>query len=167
MKEPLIIDHPEIQGLKSIKLDSFKDFRGQNFEICDANFYRNKLGLKFKLDSCSFSKRGVLRGLHGSNGVKLIQVLHGKIQFFVIDQNPESPTFNSIKELILDANDPTQIIVPKLNLTGHLVLKKCCFFYKWTTKYSPIKEQISAKWNDSRFNLNWLNQNPVLSSRDK
>ena len=169
MNPPTIISHPEINGLKSIKLDYYQDERGLNFEICDREFYRQHLDMEFVLDSCSVSKYGVIRGMHGdSDNWKLIQCLEGKIQLFVVDYDNLSPTYMGVKEFILDSDKPEQILIPSKCLNGHAILSpKCVFYYKWSAGYIGINKQISLKWNDSSLNLPWLVKNPILSERDR
>lgn len=169
MNSPKITSHPEISGLKSIELDSYKDNRGLNFEICDSFFYKEKLGIEFVLDSCSFSKYGVIRGMHGdSDNFKLIQCLEGKIQLWLIDYDENSPTFLNTKEFILNSENLIQVLIPTKVLNGHAVLsEKCVFYYKWSNGYIGVNKQLHLKWDDPRFKLNWLCKNPILSERDK
>jgi len=158
-------DH-RILGLRAYFPDKFEDFRGLNFEIYKPNDYPS-----FKLDSCSMSKRKVLRGFHGDTvNDKLIQCLHGKIQFYVIDMRETSPTYLNVQLWWLDSRFPTQILVPAGVVNAHLCLsEECTFFYKWSEGYVPINQQIHVKWNDPRFKdkVNWIYKNPILSDRDK
>jgi dTDP-4-dehydrorhamnose 3,5-epimerase len=166
MNPPKFTYHPEISGLKSYELDYHSDDRGLNFEILN-----DAANSGFSLDSCSMSKKGVLRGFHGDFlNYKLIQCLAGEIQFIVIDVNKASDTYLNVKEFILNAEKPTQILVPPQVVNAHLCLsEKCTFFYKWTYGYVPINNQIHVKWNDERFKdkFTWLLRNPILSERDK
>lgn len=165
-EEPRVktIKHNEIEGLYTYHPDKFEDHRGLNFEIHQHNDYPI-----FELDSCSMSKKDVLRGFHGDQvNWKLIQCLHGKIQFFAIDMREESKTYLNFKEFILDSKEPVQVLVPARVVNAHLCLSdECTFFYKWSKGYVPIGQQIHVKWNDPRFNLNWKTQKPILSDRDK
>lgn len=171
MEKPKCINHnKEILGLMEFKLDSFRDHRGQNFEIFNVED-SEIMELPFRLDSCSVSKKNVLRGFHGDFcNWKLIQCLFGRIQFFVIDMREGSETFMNVKEFILDAKEPTQILVPSRVVNAHLCLSdECVFYYKWTDGYVPVSKQIHVKWNDSRFRdkIKWQTDTPILSDRDK
>ncbi len=175
MNPPKRIDHSkDIKGLYEIQLGSFKDERGQNFEIF--NYMGdwegdNSLGLNLdfsgSLLSCSISKKNVIRGMHGQRmGYKLIQILAGEVQFFVVDYNPDNETWLNSKEFILSADKPTQILLPPYSLNGHLCLSEnCSFFYIWQQGYVKIENQLHGKWNE--FGLPWQIPNPILSDRDK
>jgi dTDP-4-dehydrorhamnose 3,5-epimerase len=179
MNSPKLINHSkDINGLYEIQLDPFKDERGQNFEILDLEYWNydpveitvyGELGIKFTngLLSASTSKYGVLRGMHGqTKGYKLIQCLAGRIQFFVVDINPESPTYKNTKEFFLEDSHPTQILLPPYSLNGHQCLSDyCTFFYIWQNGYVPQEQQLQGKWNE--FELKWRIPWPILSKRDK
>lgn len=156
--------HPEIEGLISFELDSFQDHRGMNAEIW--KFYGSHCGEHWELDSYSISKKNVLRGAHYDQyNDKLIQILFGKVQMFVIDVRKDSSTFNNTKEFILDYKKPTQLFVPKNCANAHLILSNSCvFYYKWSYGY---RKQSLIKWNDPKFNLKWRAKSPILSDRDK
>lgn len=166
MENVRIIENTKIQGLKAFFPSRFEDHRGSNFEIHNPKDYP-----EFKLDSCSMSKKGVLRGFHGDFvNDKLIQCLHGNIQFYVIDMRENSKTYMNFQLWYLDSNIPTQILVPAGVVNAHLCYsEECTFFYKWSHGYVPIDKQIHVKWNDPRFKgkIYWNIKNPILSDRDK
>ena len=169
MQKPKVNIHGSIIGLLSFELDAFRDKRGQNFEIFD---YRSPHALyNFKLDSCSRSTYGVLRGFHGDNqNYKLIQCLHGEIQLCLIDQRPKTSTYGNVKEFILNAERPTQVLIPAGVVNAHLCLSAdCIFYYKWSDGYVEPKDQLHVKWNDERFKdkVKWRITDPLLSDRDK
>jgi dTDP-4-dehydrorhamnose 3,5-epimerase len=153
-----------IKGVYSYHPTKFEDARGINFEIYQQNDYP-----VFKLDSCSMSKKRVLRGFHGDmKNWKLIQCLSGKIKFVLIDMREDSGTFLKVKMWYLDSKNPTQILVPPGVVNAHLCLSdECTFFYKWSEGYVPIDQQIHVKWNDPKHNIPWGIKNPILSDRDK
>jgi dTDP-4-dehydrorhamnose 3,5-epimerase len=167
MNPPKIVRHPDILGLKTYEIDAFKDHRGCNFEIYNQTPSERA---HFSLDSCSMSSKDVLRGFHGDTlNYKLIQCLSGRIQFFVIDLHSWSKTYLNVKEFILDAENPVQVLVPPHVVNAHLCLSdKCTFYYKWSHGYVPIEKQIHVKWNDPRFKnkVNWMTEKPILSERD-
>lgn len=169
MNKPKPNIHGSILGLVSFELDFFKDARGQNFEIFN---YRSPHAIyNFKLDSCSRSTFGVLRGFHGDNGnYKLIQCLYGEIQLYLIDMREKSTTYGNVKEFILNARTPKQVLIPAGVVNAHLCLSAdCVFYYKWSDGYVDPKDQLHVKWNDERFRdrVKWRIANPLLSDRDK
>jgi dTDP-4-dehydrorhamnose 3,5-epimerase len=77
----------------------FNDERGYFFESFNTRLFDEAVGeeIKFVQDNQSFSKRGVLRGLHFQKGefsqAKLVRVIQGKILDIVVDIRQDSPTF--------------------------------------------------------------------------
>lgn len=149
-------------GVTVYELGYHQDKRGKNFEI----YCPDSHGIEFPfwLDSCSVSTKGVLRGFHGDSvNWKLIQCLYGEIQLYVINTRN-----NAVREFILNADKPTQVLIPSGIVNAHLCLSdNCVFYYKWSDGYVPINKQIHIKWNDPRYNLNWRTKNPILSERDQ
>jgi dTDP-4-dehydrorhamnose 3,5-epimerase len=43
------------------------------------------------------------------------------------------------------------------------------FFYKWAYEgeYPDVENQFSLNWKDSKININWPTETPILSQRDK
>jgi dTDP-4-dehydrorhamnose 3,5-epimerase len=149
------------------KNDSFEDYRGELFTIYD----KTKFNLDFKLDKIAISKKNVLRGLHGDQkSYKLISCLHGEIYLVVVDCRVESPNYLKWDSIVLTQNNKTSVLVPPRFANGHLVLSdEATFFYKWSFDgdYPDVKDQFTINWKDSRLNINWPIDNPILSKRDK
>lgn len=168
----------QIKDLIVFKPDIYRDYRGENVETFNPDFFYKALsivdefrqeGLKFVVDSFSFSRKNTLRGFHGDTKAwKLIQCIQGSIYFVVADLRKDSPTFNKFQTFILDDKDRHQILVPRGCVNAHLCLtESCSFFYKLTYGYVNPEDQITLKWNDPKFNIPWPIDNPILSLRDK
>lgn len=169
MNKPIYTSYSHfIKDVGIFEFDAFTDQRGLNFEIYSLETHR-VIDFPFYLDSCSVSKKGVLRGMHGDSlNWKLIQCLFGEIQLCLIDMREGYSTFGKTMTIILNAEKPTQVLVPAGVVNGHLCLSdNCVFFYKWSNSYVSIEKQIHVKWNDPRFKLPWLITNPITSERDK
>jgi len=170
MKKPTFINYSDkIQDLVVFTPDYYLDERGLNFEIYKPNGH-DIIHFPFQLDSCSISKKEVLRGFHGDNiNWKLIQCLYGQIQLYVIDMRMGSPTYKNSLGFFFDHNSPRQILVPAGVVNAHLCLSDhCVFYYKWSDGYVSPDKQIHVKWNDSRFtDVQWFIDDPILSDRDR
>ena len=62
------------------------------------------------------------------------------------------------------------LLLPPNYLNGFYVLsKEAVYHYKLAYKgnYIDSKNQITAKWDDPKFNINWPTKKPILSQRDK
>lgn len=167
----------KINDLFVLKPEVFYDFRGENFESFQDEFYQKEFSTsalwkaespKFIIDSYSKSKKNTLRGFHGDNKTwKLIQCLVGSIYLVVIDTRKNSPTVGVHQGFHLNDKERTQILVPKGCVNAHLCLSDDCLFqYKLTSEYVSQDDQIHVKWNDPQYNVFWPVLSPTLSKRD-
>ena len=87
----------DIAGLLVIEPDVFGDARGFFMESWNRRRYAEAgLDQDFVQDNLSFSRRGILRGLHFQNPNaqgKLLQVLQGEVFDVAVDIRRSSPTF--------------------------------------------------------------------------
>ena len=125
----------------------------------------------FVQDNQSFSRRGVLRGLHFQwpdhvQG-KLVSVVHGAVWDVAVDIRRGSPTFGEWVGCELSAENHHQLWVPPGFAHGFVVLSETALFtYKCTAHYSPTDE-VSIRWDDPSLRIDWpLQTAPVLSSSD-
>jgi dTDP-4-dehydrorhamnose 3,5-epimerase len=155
----------EIEGLVSIKLDIFQDFRGEIWTIHSSDY----TDLKFVADKITISRFGVLRGLHGdSYTAKLITCLSGQFQFAVLDLRKDSATYGNIETYLVSDCEPTVLIVPAGCVNAHLCLSdKCIFYYKWSESYKGPERQVTIAWDDPELGIDWMIKRPILSERDK
>src|SRR5262245_32446965 len=87
----------ELAGLLVFEPNAFGDNRGFFMELWNQEKYR-EAGLRFDFvqDDLSFSRRGILRGLHFQNPApqgKLVCVLQGEVFDVAVDLRRSSPTF--------------------------------------------------------------------------
>ena len=156
----------KIKDIKKIKTKIFKDKRGFFKEI-----YQNKLLKKnFIFDVMSYSKKGVLRGLHIQTKLpqaKIITVTNGKIMDVAVDLRKNSKTFGKYFSIIISQDSDFSLFIPAGFAHGFLCLsKKCNINYK-CSKYRHKKSEQTLKWNDKNVNIKWPIKKPILSERDK
>jgi dTDP-4-dehydrorhamnose 3,5-epimerase len=161
----------EIPGLKIIQPKVFGDSRGFFFESYSADRYR-KAGIEaqFVQDNVSYSRRGILRGLHfqnpGAQG-KLVSVLKGEVFDVAVDVRVGSPTFGKWLSLLLNEENKTQFWIPAGFAHGFLVTSETALFsYKCDAYYSPQNE-FSLLWNDPDLGIPWPDIPPQLSAKDE
>ena len=98
-----------LQGVLLIKPGVFEDSRGFFTEARNIEkHYENAVPAKFVQDHLSFSKMGVLRGLHFQNPHpqgKLVCVLDGEVYDVVVDLRENSPTFGQWLNTILSSRN--------------------------------------------------------------
>jgi len=153
--------------IKIFQPDSFEDYRGELYTV----FNQIEHNLVFNHDKVAVSKKNVLRGIHGDfKATKLISCLHGEIYFVIVDNRPDSPNYLKWDSIVLSGVNKKQVLVPPGFGNGHLVLSDTAvFFYKWSYEgeYPDVDNQFSLNWKDSKININWPTETPILSQRDK
>lgn len=159
----------KLDGAMLIAPAAFGDDRGLFKETYVRSKYR-ALGITddFVQDNVSFSRRGVLRGLHGDPLMsKLVYVLRGEVFDVIVDARKESPTFAQWEGLHLRAHEHTQLYIPPGFLHGFLALTDdVVFCYKQSAEYAPERE-IGVRWDDPDLAIAWpLSEPPQLSPKD-
>lgn len=148
-----------------------EDDRGYFFESFNINDFIN-LGLptRFIQDNQSFSKKGVLRGLHFQarhpQG-KLVRTVLGEVFDVAVDIRLGSPTFGRyVGEKLSDINHKIMYI-PEGFAHGYLVLSEIAIFqYKCTEVYHP-EDEYGVRWNDKEIDVKWPITDLILSQKDK
>lgn len=147
--------------------NAFEDHRGSYWTVWEEGRY----DLNFNHDKFSYSKKNVLRGLHGDNkSWKLVSCVFGEIFFVIVNNKKDHRDYLKHETLYLSSKNKKQVIIPPGFANGHLCIsEECLFYYKWSYSgnYPDVKDQFSLKWNDARLKINWPIKNPVLSDRDK
>jgi dTDP-4-dehydrorhamnose 3,5-epimerase len=160
----------ELDGVVVIEPDVFGDERGYFLETYNQDRYQ-EFGIKanFVQDNLSFSKKGILRGLHfqyPKAQAKLVQVIQGEVFDVVLDIRRESPTFGCwIGESLSDKNK-RQIYLPEGVAHGFCVLSDTALFhYKCTNFYAPQYEG-GVLWSDPDLAIDWPVDFPLVSEKD-
>jgi len=155
-------------GLFVITPDVFEDNRGKFYEHWQKERYtRNGLDVEFVQDDFSFSKRNVLRGLHGQNDqCKLIEVVVGKVWDVLVDLRPKSKTYKQYFSTYLSDAEPTQIFAPAGFVHGFYVLSDhAVMHYKCSTKHDR-KLEYGYRYDTPAFNIVWPKIPFILSEKD-
>lgn len=164
------VKETKLAGVLVLEPNVFSDERGFFLETWKSTRYENAgIGGPFVQDNVSFSKKGVLRGLHfqypQSQG-KLVQVLSGEVVDIAVDVRVGSSTFGHwVSEVLSDANH-RQIYIPPGFAHGYCVTSQTAVFsYKCTDFYNSATES-GIIWNDPDLNIDWPIKEPVLSPKD-
>ena len=166
----MIIEETNLPGVLILEPKVFLDDRGYFLETWNSTRYE-QVGITgpFVQDNISFSKKGILRGLHfqypQSQG-KLIQVLSGEVLDVIVDIRPDSPTYSQWIGEILSESNHRQIYVPPGFAHGYCVTSETALFsYKCTDFYNPATEH-GIIWNDPDIGIEWPIEQPELSPKD-
>ncbi|EXJ16504.1 dTDP-4-dehydrorhamnose 3,5-epimerase [Imhoffiella purpurea] len=160
-----------IPGVLILEPKVWGDERGYFLETYRANAY-GELGIPPMVqDNQSFSRKGVLRGLHVQHPHaqgKLVQVLAGEVFDVAVDIRRGSPTFGQWVGVTLSGDNKRQFWVPPGFAHGFLVTAESALFvYKNTDYYSPETE-FSVRWDDPAIGIDWpLEGEPELSLKDR
>jgi dTDP-4-dehydrorhamnose 3,5-epimerase len=151
-----------------IKTKKYEDNRGFFFESYNKTI-ADIVGVEFCQDNCSFSKKGVIRGLHyqwDKPMGKLITVPVGKIIDTVVDIRHKSPTFGKFESYELSSENNQTLWVPAGFAHGFEALEDSLVIYKCSSFYNNDCE-ASINFLDEDLNLNIYNNNVIMSDRDK
>jgi dTDP-4-dehydrorhamnose 3,5-epimerase len=162
-----------IEGLLEFRGRKFFDERGWFTEHFNPNnispAYRNLLPV-FVQDNLSFSKAGVIRGLHlqlaPSAQAKWVSVLAGRVYDVAVDLRPGSATFGKYYGLELTSEAQNGLFIPEGFAHGFAALEDTYFFYKCSAPYHPAAE-AGICWNDPQLAIKWPIAQPTVSAKDQ
>jgi dTDP-4-dehydrorhamnose 3,5-epimerase len=165
------ITETPLAGLRVIEPKVFGDARGFLLETYSRERYR-AAGIEAELvqDNLSFSRRGVLRGLHFQNPSpqgKLVYVLQGEVFDVAVDIRRASPTFGRWFGLSLSGESKTQLWIPPGFAHGFCVTSETALFaYKCSGFYTPAHER-AIRFDDPQIAVAWPLDAPLLSEKDR
>ena len=149
-----------IDGLLRLPLRRFEDPRGWFMELARSS----ALPKPIAQTNISYSRRGVLRGLHYHDRGQddLFACLRGTVRVVVLDRE----TGETFTEDIGDEN-PVAIYIPGTNAHGYEALTDSLFCYHVTEEYDPAEpDEHGVCWADPRVRHLWGTDSPILSERD-
>jgi dTDP-4-dehydrorhamnose 3,5-epimerase len=149
-----------MNGVEVIPLRKFEDERGWFVELARSS----RLPKPWRQTNVSFSRRGVIRGLHYHERGQddLFACLQGTARVVVLDRD-SGDTFT------LDIGDDNLVAVyiPGYHAHGFEALTDLLFCYHVSEEYDPADpDEHVVPWNDPRVAHLWSTQTPVLSQRD-
>lgn len=155
------IQETKLKGCFILEPRKFEDERGYFFESFNEKTFNDLTGVNthFVQDNQSYSKKGVIRGLHAQAGAhaqaKLVRVLQGEVLDVAVDARPESPTFGQHVAVHLSSANNKQLFIPRGFLHGFSVLSdETVFFYKCDDFYNKEAEQ-GILYNSPELKIDW------------
>lgn len=168
---PFIFKKLDLPEIVLIEYSVFPDERGFFAETFKASeFEKNGLPTTFLQDNFSYSKKGVVRGLHYQLNPKaqgkLVRVLKGKILDVAVDVRRESTTFLQKVAVELSSENNRMLFIPAGFAHGFVALsEEVEFLYKCTSEYSKEHER-GIRFDDPDINIDWKISNPIVSGKD-
>jgi dTDP-4-dehydrorhamnose 3,5-epimerase len=149
-----------IEGLRRIPLRRFEDARGWLMELRR----ESALPKQTRQTNLSFSRRGVIRGLHYHERGQddLFACIQGTARVVVLDR----ASGEAYTEDIGDEN-PVALYIPGRHAHGFEALTDLLFLYHVTEEYDPADpDEHEIPWDDPRVKHLWSTTSPILSERD-
>ena len=157
----------EISDVIYIESKRFEDIRGYFEERYKASEFDGRFPMKFVQDNHSFSKKGVIRGLHFQREPmaqgKLVGVIKGKVIDVAVDLRSDSLTFGRWVSRELSENG--MLWIPRGFAHGFLALEESHVIYKVDTEFSPSHDD-GIIFNDPDIGIDWPIGNPIVSEKD-
>jgi dTDP-4-dehydrorhamnose 3,5-epimerase len=146
-----------------------QDNRGFFVESCPA-FVESELGTKFVQDNLSFSKKGVVRGLHyqwEEPMGKLISVVKGSIIDYIVDVRADSETYGTSFAFELSDRNDLMLWTPPGFAHGFEALEDSYVLYKCSSIYSAEAEgSINIFDKNIDISLQTPKECVIMSKRD-
>lgn len=169
----MTIEKTAIQDLIIITPTDFIDERGFFFEAYNqAKFHENGIMYNFIQDNQSFSKKGVIRGLHlqinSFAQAKLVRVLQGEILDVAVDLRKKSSTYGQYSSTVLSDENKKQLLIPHGFAHGFSVLSESAtVFYKIDQLYNNESER-GIRYDDPTLNIDWMvdTSEVIVSEKD-
>jgi dTDP-4-dehydrorhamnose 3,5-epimerase len=146
--------------IQTFPLARHKDERGWFMELARASGLPNP----FRQANLTWSKQGVIRGLHyhARGQDDLFVCLQGMVRVVILDLE----TGEVFTEDIGDEN-PVAVYVPGRRAHGYEALTDALFCYLVTEEYDASDpDEHGIPWNDPRVVDLWSTKSPLLSARD-
>lgn len=170
----MIIEQFKLKECYIIIPSVMEDSRGYFFESFNREKFKSEVGhdVSFVQDNQSFSRYGVLRGLHFQKGAyaqsKLVRVLRGSVLDIAVDIRKDSHSFGSHISVELSSENKKQLFIPKGFAHGFVVLSKSAeVSYKVDNYYAPHSEG-GLLFNDPDLEIDWLinKKDIILNNKD-
>lgn len=151
----------QLKGCFILEPRKFEDERGYFFESFNERIFNQltKSQTHFVQDNQSYSKKGVIRGLHAQKGAfaqaKLVRVLKGAVIDVAVDIRQNSPTYGEHVEVMLSAENNRQLFVPRGFLHGFSVISEEAVFYYKCDNFFNKQSEHGVLYNSPELNIDW------------
>ena len=87
----------------------------------------------------------------------------------MVDFRKESNSYLQHQKFELSNNNQIILIPPGFGNAFYVKSLSAIYHYKlaYDGGYADVDEQFTIAWNDSRLNIKWPSENPIISDRDK
>lgn len=157
----MIIHNTIISDCLWIEPKQFDDNRGTFSEI----FKQSALpSFKPKQSNYSFSKKGVLRGIHRTPYAKLVTCVYGTVYDVCVDLRPDSKTYNQYFGLYLSEQVLNSLYIPPYCGHAFLALEGSVLVYQQDQEYDKNLDETYC-WKN--YEIHWPMEPEIISTKDK
>lgn len=169
----MTVEKTFIEDLLIITPQLFQDERGYFFESYNEKKINEAgINIKFIQDNQSFSKKGVIRGLHLQIApfaqTKLVRVLDGDILDVAVDMRKNSSTFGKHFSIHLSARNKKQLLIPHGFAHGFSVLSDFASVLYKVDQVHHKESERGIRFDDPALGIDWkvdLNKS-ITSQKD-
>jgi dTDP-4-dehydrorhamnose 3,5-epimerase len=150
-----------IEGIELIPLRFQVDERGWFVEVRRESALPNRT----VQTNISFSRQGVIRGLHYHDRGQddLFACLSGTARVVVLDRES-----GEVFTIDIGEENPVAVYIPGRFAHGFEALTDLIFCYHVTAEYDPADpDEHGVPWDDPRVKHVWSTKSPILSDRDR
>lgn len=156
----------------------YTDARGwfmESFNQAKFHALLQDLGLSvpnaFIQDNHSYSKKGVLRGMHFQRAPhaqgKLVRVVRGSVYDVAVDIRHGSPTYLQWVGVELNTDNNRMLWIPEGFAHGFVALEDDTHFLYKTTDYYDKASEGALHWNDPQLSIDWpVSEIYIVSDKD-
>src|SRR3954467_13782082 len=142
-----------IDGVRIVPFKSFGDDRGYFFESYRRTWIPEARDMI--QGNCSFSKKGVLRGLHYHlKQADFWAVPSGLVRAALYDFREWSPTYKTSQTLLMGQKHPVGLYIPKGVAHGFHALEDSFMTYL-VDEYYDNSDELGILWSDPAMGLDW------------
>lgn len=176
-RQELYVFETEIKGVRVIKKTFHDDNRGwfqESFRKSELERILGGKSVEMKQGSISYSKPGVIRGIHGEVQYKMITPLTGRVIGAYVDLRPDSPTF--CKWVMLEFDNAnlegarTGVLLEpgignSFGVAGNPKEPGAFYIYSVSEEYGQGDPGHSIRYNDEIIGIPWDKYipNPLIS----
>lgn len=170
----MLFKETKFKGVYIIEPEVRTDMRGYFMESFRSDLWEEAPGpVRFIQENESFSRQGVLRGLHYQippyGQAKLIRVVRGAVLDVAVDMRPAQPTFGQYCQVELNDQNKRQLFIPSGFAHGFLTLSsEAVVVYKVDAPYCRESER-SLRFDDPFLRIDWgvSPHSCILSDKDR
>ena len=161
---------PNFEGVKIIDIQYSTDMRGSFTKIYNKkNMVDRGIDMEIRESYYSVSNQDVIRGMHFQlpphGHDKMVHIVSGAVEDVLLDLRKGSVTFVKCFSVLLHAEKPQVLYIPKGFAHGFKCLcDNTIMLYNVSSEYVPEKD-AGILW--SSIDYDWKIDMPIVSARDK